>query len=618
MQISNSYNPVLRKEINKVSEQISSGKKISKGFEDASLFKKTIDLDSDIQFHSRLKESAEHAKAVAQYTDSTLGQMVDTLDTFKSKLLAYGGRVHSRTSREALVDELKSLRNHLYSLANTQVDGEYLFSGTNSKVPPIDGEGNYQGNNKPLTITTDRFQKQEYSIDGESLFLGYDRNIHSQVSTNVRKLNQTSLQQTPPKEEYITLDDSILDMTGKNEPTTFYLSGTRPDGTSFKHKFQVDDPANVKVSDLAEEIRLAFNDEVTVELSNNGQFIIRDKESGNGKLNFFMVGSTENVDDISQLSQDNLIEFVKTGSDISANTMDTAKFRKDGNLLKSNVQQFISVDEGYATSSTTLDEVASGSLLNRTLNIEGKNINGEDVTASITFGENTTTATINGATYQLEGGAKDFTYQQLNEVLEIAFSGVAGSGNFSSDVITAEKYVDVRLNSHGELEIRDLTSSTSKMEVAIYDSGVYDFSANEGVPISFNSNKAIDFDRPTVDIFKSIDDAIEAVEQDLYHPDSSRVGFEDNLGLQGAIDNITHVTDHITKERAKIGAKMQNINYTLDRVEALSVNMQIVQNETISTDFAEASSYFQALSLNYQAMLQTVARVQNLSLVNYL
>ena len=192
------------------------------------------------------------------------------------------------------------------------------------------------------------------------------------------------------------------------------------------------------------------------------------------------------------------------------------------------------------------------------------------------------------------------------------------SPNFSSDVITAEKYVDVRLNSHGELEIRDLTSSTSKMEVAIYDSGVYDFSTNEGVPINFNSNKAIDFDRPTVDIFKSIDDAIEAVEQDLYHPDSSRVGFEDNLGLQGAIDNITHVTDHITKERAKIGAKMQNINYTLDRVEALSVNMQIVQNETISTDFAEASSYFQALSLNYQAMLQTVAKVQNLSLVNYL
>lgn len=618
MQISNSYNPVLRQKINKVSEQISSGKKISKGFEDASLFKKTIDLDSDIQFNSRLKESAEHAKAVAQYTDSTLGQMVDTLDTFKSKLLAYGGRVHSTTSREALVDELKSLRSHLYSLANTQVDGEYLFSGTNSKIPPIDGEGNYQGNNKPLTITTDRFQKQEYSIDGESLFLGYDRNIHSQVSTNVRKLNQTSLQQTPPKEEYITLDDSILDMTGKNEPTTFYLSGTRPDGTSFKHKFQVDDPANVKVSDLAEEIRLAFNDEVTVELSNNGQFIIRDKESGNGKLNFFMVGSTENVDDISQLSQDNLIEFVKTGSDISANTMDTAKFRKDGNLLKSNVQQFISVDKGYATSSTTLDEVASGSLLNRTLNIEGKNINGEDVTASLTFGENTTTATINGATYQLEGGAKDFTYQQLNEVLEIAFSGVSGSGNFSSDVITAEKYVDVRLNSHGELEIRDLTSSTSKMEVAIYDSGVHDFSTNEGVPISFNSNKAIDFDRPTVDIFKSIDDAIEAVEQDLYHPDSSRVGFEDNLGLQGAIDNITHVTDHITKERAEIGAKMQNINYTLDRVEALTVNMKMVQTETISTDFAEASSYFQALSLNYQAMLQTVAKVQNLSLVNYL
>jgi flagellin-like hook-associated protein FlgL len=46
--------------------------------------------------------------------------------------------------------------------------------------------------------------------------------------------------------------------------------------------------------------------------------------------------------------------------------------------------------------------------------------------------------------------------------------------------------------------------------------------------------------------------------------------------------------------------------------------MKITKNDVISVDFAELSSYFSALSLNYQAMLQSVAKVQNMSLVNYI
>jgi len=617
MNISTSYNTTLRSEITKVSKQISSGKKITQGFEDSTIFKKTIDLDADIKLSSQFKENAESAKAFAQYTDTTLGSMTETLENFKVKMLAYAGREHSQTSREALVNELKTLKSSLISLANTQVDGEYLFGGTENKIPPIDMNGHYQGNNQKLSIKTDRFQTQEYSIDGESLFLGYDRNIKSRVSTNIRKLNQTALQETPPREVYITADDSILDLTGKDKPTTFYMSGTRPDGSSFKHKFQVDDPANVKVSDLAEEIRLAFKDEVTVELSKNGQFIIQDKNSGDSHLNFHMVGATQNVDDISQLSDDETIEFVKSG-DVSATVSETMKFKKDGNLLTNNIQQFISPDDGFAVGSTTLDEVATDSLLNQTINIVGKNIKGEDVTASLTFGEETTSVSINGSSFELNGGAKDFTYRQLNEVLEVALSGVDVTGDFENAVSESEKLVDVKLNHRGEFQIRDLTSSTTQMEVAMFDSQVYDYSSESGSPLSFNSNRAIDFDRPSVDIFQSIDMAIEAVEEDLYHPDGERVGFEENRGVQGSLDNLTHAIDHIIKERAKSGAQLQNIQYTIDRTEALSTNMKMTQNDIISTDFAETSAYFQALSVNYQAMLQTVARVQGLSLVNYL
>ena len=616
MNISSHYNTSIQTELNKVSKQITTGNKISQGFEDSNLFKKTIDLETDIAVTSQLQENAESAKSFAQYTDTALDSMTRGAEQFKIKLLAYAGKQHSETSREALVGELKSIKNSMIQLSNTKVNGEYLFGGTNNKVPPIDLKGDYQGNGKQLSIKIDKFQTQEYSIDGAGLFLGYDRDIQSKISTNVRKENLTNLALTPPKHTFINGDDSILDLTGKSESTTFYMSGTRPDGSGFKHKLTVDNPDKMKVSDLAEEIKLAFNDEVTVEINKNGQFMITDTKSGNSKLNFHMVGSTENVENLKELDETKVIEFVKR-ADAKATVGESLNFKKDGNILKNNIQQFISIDSGFATGSTKLSEVSSHSLLNETLEIKGKNLNGEEFTASLTFGEETTTATINGTSIEMNGGADSFTYKQLTEVMSVSLSGVE-VGDFPTAVLESEKLVNVEINHRGEFQMKDLTSSTTKMEFAIFDSNIDDFSTNQGSALAFNSNKAIDLDRPSIDIFESFDMAIEAVQEDLLHSDGNRIGFEDNRGVQGALDNITHITDHIIKERTISGTQLQNIEYTLDRSEALTINMKITKNDLINTDFAETSSYFQALSLNYQAMLSTVAKVQGISLLNYL
>lgn len=616
MNISSNYSSLLQTELDKVSKQITTGNKITQGFEDSVVFKKTIDLDSDINLTSQLQENAESAKAFAQYTDSTLDSMTRGMEEFKVKMLAYAGSNHSTTSKEALVGELESLKSSMIQLSNTKVNGEFIFGGTENQIPPIDIKGNYQGNDSKLSIKTDKFQTQEYSIDGANLFLGYDRDVKSKVSTNIRKLSQTDLNATPPKHVYVNADNSILDLTGTEESTTFYMSGTRPDGSGFKHKFTVENPSEITVSDLAEEIKLVFNDDVTVELSKNGQFIIEDKHSGNSKLNFHMFGSVEDVDNINDLDDSKIIEFVKS-SDEKATVGESLKFEKTGNTLTNNIQQFISTKEGFATEKTRLSEVATDSLLNTSINIEGKNILGEEIETSLTFGEDSTTVSINGSSFELDGGADDFSYKQLNEVINLALSGVEIQ-DYAESVLKSEELVDVSMNHRGEFEIRDLTSSKTEMEFAMFDSNIDDFSTKSGSPLSFNSNKAIDLDRPSVDMFKAIDDAIIAVENDLMHPDGNLKGFESNLGVQGSLDTLTHLIDHVIKERTTSGAQLQNIEYTIDRSEALKMNMQITKNDVINTDFAEASAYFQTLSLNYEAMLSTIAKVQGMSLVNYM
>ena len=294
-------------------------------------------------------------------------------------------------------------------------------------------------------------------------------------------------------------------------------------------------------------------------------------------------------------------------------------FQKNGNILINNIQQFISVDSGFATSSTKLSEVANGSLLGKTLNISGKNINGQDFIGSITFNKDTTSIDLGNGTFELNHGADAFSYKELTESIGVALSGVTGE-SFEEAVLNSEKLVDVKINHRGEFEIKDLTTSMSKMDFAIFDSnvGVYNQESKNGSVLTFNSNKAIDMDRPSVNIFEAIDFAIDAVKQDLQHPDGTRIGLENNRGISGSIDNMSHIIEHIIKERSLSGAQFQNLQYTEDRSDALSTNMKVAQNDIINVDYAETSAYYQALTLNYQAMLASVAKVQGLSLVNYL
>jgi flagellar hook-associated protein 3 FlgL len=601
-----SLNGSLLNQLTKTSKQLTTGKQISTGADDSIKFTKVMDLNSDIALMSHLQENAESAKAFVQYTDTTLSSMTEGVEKFKSQLIAYANTSHSTTSREALLDELNGLKNTILNLANTRVDGKYLFSGTETGTKPIGSNGEYQGNGEKMSIRTDKLQIQEYSISGQDLFLGYDRDVKNTVSTNVKKLDLTEL--ANGREVYIKSDNTIKDLTGETGQVTFYLSGTRPDGTSFNTKYQVYDPEQTTVGFLEEEIKLAFNNQVDVEISNNGQFIITDKENGNPKMTFNMVASTADVNSLSELADEDTFDFV-VNEGAEAYTNQALPFEKNGNKLKNNIQQFIPDTMQFPTTSTPLSEVAGKSLNGTTLEFAGKDVEGNDATASISFAEGTTNVTTSAGAFTFEKGGDDFTYQQMLDVISLTLSG-GKAGNFmeARDVVKAE------LNHKGEFEIKDLTSSDTKMQLAIFDPSGDDFSTGEGSAIAFNSNRALSLDSPTIDLFATLDAAIEAVDNDISHPESGK----NNRGVHASLDALTHAIDHIVKERATSGSQYQSLTYTLERSIALKANMEVTQSEVIATDFAEVSSYFTALKTNYEAMLMTVSQVQKLSLANYI
>ncbi|MDH5464810.1 MAG: flagellin, partial [Thiovulaceae bacterium] len=133
-----------------------------------------------------------------------------------------------------------------------------------------------------------------------------------------------------------------------------------------------------------------------------------------------------------------------------------------------------------------------------------------------------------------------------------------------------------------------------------------------------HANNALTVDDPKIDFFELIDGAISAVELERKQPDGITKKAPRNIGVQNAMVSIDHLLEHVINAHSKNGSQSNAIRYTQERNEAWIVNAKGIQSEILDTDLAEASMKYKQLTNNYDAMLSTVNKVNNLNLVNYL
>jgi len=199
----------------------------------------------------------------------------------------------------------------------------------------------------------------------------------------------------------------------------------------------------------------------------------------------------------------------------------------------------------------------------------------------------------------------------------VAVSGIADQGSFEANVAEAKKTVDVSLDKKGRIVIKDKNSTDTLMSFKMVDSNS-GYAAPGASALVFNANSALEIDDPKHDLFESLDGAIEAVENGLLYPDGENLFNPRNPGIENALERIDHVLEHVGREHTRIGAMSNSLNYAVERSETLKINVQTLRSEILDTDIGEATVKLNQLSLNFQAMLASIAKVQNLSLVNYL
>lgn len=729
--------------LNKLSLQLSLGMKIQDSYEDASIYIDNTRLEYELETLKQIKEATSSAKEMTSNSMKALQDMVKLLENFKVKVTQAASDSNSQTSREAIAKELEKIKEQIVQLANTSINGQYLFAGAQLNHKPFDSKGNYFGDKNNVNVVTGAGTESPYNIPGFDLFFKADGDYQKQITTNESFTdNRYDLSKDPDKKQYLKGDNLWQDLIGlgyvkdknlnidkdfeqddtrlKFPPTTLYVQGVKPDGQSFKSAVLVN-PTD-KMEDVLEKIGNLYGNTATekvvdVTINDSGQIQIRDLKEGNNKLDFHAVAYTPQFDDKTEmqkienamqaaqppLSKDDLTNLVMEAAignnpagpitdlqspvQITINNQqfeidlhqtdfinskmtdtqggatngadyDNTFFEKHGNSVIGNVSQVIQGTNAYATDDTKLSEVMSGnamdSILNLTVNSKGGNtynvtVNLQNSTVSfpdpanpnqtITFPITHTNPTTgnNGVVTP----PNEITYRQINDIIGMFASDQVPTQTITPNngQITNAQYdtlqklmsdskstVNVTMDYRGRISVTDKLSTGTNIGISLSDSQSghfpqppYNHTASQvaGPDFSFNANNSLVIDEPNVDVIKDLDLMIEAVLSGNMRANADGDNPR-NTGMQGALERLDHLSDHINKLNTTMGAYHNNIDNVNTRVTFLGVNVQTLKTKVNDADYSETLMNLMQTQLAYQASMKATTTISQLSLLNYM
>lgn len=485
-----------------VNKQIASGIKIQYAQEDIRTFTETMRLDNEITTLDQSKNSITNALKFSNQTDSVLNEFSLSMDRMKTLLINASNAANSETSLDAISQELRGLEDHLKNLANTSINGQYLFSGSAIDTKPISDDGSYNGNAALLKAFGGSGISQQYNINGQELFLGEEKSTKREITSNVVQTNLTKKYPdfldttvtgtTTP----ITSSDTIRDLMGDTDNLSdgitpkhfFYANGVRSDGSSFKEKFAMGD--NDKISDLLVKIGDFYGNTpevsvVNVSMNAYGEIVVEDKMKGSSKIDFHMVGATDFENggtalDAADVTNINALNGGETNFDNIILGISTAA---NPNLhVKNFVKSDFAPTQSFATTIPSIEfsmdgAVLAGDTLSITIN------NGDSTTTTITQPFNTDAAT---------------TYEDLKNQIESLGDFLVNINGNTIELVTTPQgitdgvFIDTNL-ANDNVGITTTTTTSSKSVLSDIQNTLYDNTAftKDGAKVTSNVSQII-------------------------------------------------------------------------------------------------------------------------------
>jgi len=163
--------------------RISTGNRLTSPGEDPAASASILELGSSIQANTQYLKQADTAMGYLSSSEDIVSASISDVERLQELATQALGTTNTAATRSAEAYEVDSLRTHLLGLANTQVQGKYIFAGTQTlgtaahplpfedAAPPA-GPINYWGNSGSIDLAVTATTKVSTNIPGNTVFFG--------------------------------------------------------------------------------------------------------------------------------------------------------------------------------------------------------------------------------------------------------------------------------------------------------------------------------------------------------------------------------------------------------------------------------------------------------------
>jgi flagellar hook-associated protein 3 FlgL len=156
---------------------VSSGKRINRLSDDPVGLATVLDLRSSLANIEQLQKNINTGRSWLNMAESALSQIEDVLSQGKALTVEMSSANRSASDRYNASTIVDGYLRQVFSLANTQVAGRYIFAGTETSTQPFafDDDNNptlvtYAGNDDPFAIKIGKDTNVDVGRSGEQVF----------------------------------------------------------------------------------------------------------------------------------------------------------------------------------------------------------------------------------------------------------------------------------------------------------------------------------------------------------------------------------------------------------------------------------------------------------------
>lgn len=162
--------------MDKLQHMLSSGRKVEKPSDDPVVAARGMFYRSSLMENDQYKRNVDEAQSWMDMTDTTMDEMGNIMKRVKELLVYSGDGAVSPEDLKTMGAEIEELKNHMGTLANQQINGKYIFAGTDTNKAPFDanalgGKGDFVStNNSPINLEVSQNVFVTSNVNAQNIF----------------------------------------------------------------------------------------------------------------------------------------------------------------------------------------------------------------------------------------------------------------------------------------------------------------------------------------------------------------------------------------------------------------------------------------------------------------